>query len=96
MIFQPHDIKCASVVRLYCVNCIRTSCSANRYFLLYVQRIICYEFFCGFEINFKFKNLYKVKRKLSLGDGIASMLTQLWHGGEIGFDSHSGYYNNSP
>jgi hypothetical protein len=32
--------------------------------------------------------------KLSLGDGIASVLAQLWHGGEIGFDSHPGYYNN--
>ena len=46
-------------------------------------------FFGSFEINFKLKKLKKVKPKLSLEDGLATVGVQYWHVGEIGFESQT-------
>jgi len=36
----------------------------------------------------------KVKPKLALEGGLATVGPQYWHVGEIGFESQPGYYNN--
>ena len=65
MIFQPHDIKCASVARKYCVKCLGLRAQTIDpacfiYYILYATGVFFF-FWGSFEVNFKLKNLKKVE-----------------------------------